>query len=412
MIAWARSHAPAGQLPAWCLAIGWPVAGWLIGHTAWGHAAIATLAAVLALPALWAISTHRVHAAAMILAYFMAGARGMPDGAVVFFGDTAPAWWGIALWVASSSLLALPFYAFWSASKARRAGGFVLALAAVSVPPLGIFGWVNPVTVAGVLFPAAGWFGLLLTLMVFLLLAWGRTVFAIALAASSALVLGLASPATEAADPPGWQGFDTQFSKLSSAGADDAGQVLAAMERIRWLDGVIADMPAGSTLVLPETLLGRFTGSAQTQLSGAEAELRRKGARVLVGAELPIEGSLQYHNAVVVLGAQEGDSSAAKQGIPVPVSMWKPWADDGAQGELLASSNMIRVANQRVAAAVCYEQLLTYSMLKLMHERPTVLIAVSNVWWARTTSVPAIQEQSVHAYARLFNVPAISARNI
>jgi hypothetical protein len=394
-----------------CLPLAWPVLGWAVGHIAWGHAGIAQITVVLALPMLWSLASKRLEAAALMLGYFLASARGLPAGAVVFFGDSAPAWWGLAMWLSASLLLALPFMALWRPTGWGRAAGFAAALVVVAAPPIGIVGWTNPITVAGVLYPMSGWVGIGLTLGVFVVLAMGRRKAGLALTAATMALVSVVNSDPPAAAPPGWQGFDTQFAGLSSARADDAGQVLAAMDRIRWLERAIADMPRDATLVLPETVLGRFDGAGQALLDQSEQELRHKGSRVLVGAELPIEGSSRYLNAVVVLGAQQADSRAALQGIPVPISMWKPWADDGAQGDLLGRSSVIQVGAQRVAAAVCYEQLLTYSMLKLMSERPSVLVAVSNVWWARATSIPEIQDQSVRAYARLFDVPAVFARN-
>lgn len=385
--------------------------GAAVGCAAWGRSErLGGLLALLLLPLVWGGSRTRWEGLALMLGYYLAGARGLPGGAVVFFGDTAPTWWGRAMWLGASMLLCMPFALCWSRHARQRAAGFVLAIVVCLVPPLGIVGWLNPLLAAGILFPSAGWLGLVLTIALFiaLVLRMGRLIAVLALAAvmSNLVVSGAEPPAHER-----WLGFDTSFSKLSSAGADSSSQLLASTERIEWLRRVISDMPANATLVLPETVIGRFDGLAQAMLSQAEGELVAKRSKVLVGAELPGDGK-QYQNAVVVLGAQGHEDRTAVQGIPVPVSMWKPWASDGAQADFLSRANTITVAGHRVGVAICYEQLLAYSLLLLMWENPDRIAAVSNVWWARETNIPQIQFQSVHAFARLFGVPVVTARNI
>ncbi|WP_247391911.1 hypothetical protein [Ralstonia pseudosolanacearum] len=402
---------PEGKLQGVLRLIMSAAVGAVIGWIAWGHGESTWgLVGLLLLPLLWGALRSRWEGLGLMLTYYAGGARGLPGGAVAFFGDTAPHWWGLGMWLGASMLLSMPFALCWSGVPSKRAIGFALALLLCLVPPLGIVGWLSPLSVAGILFPFAGWLGLALTVVLFLALVLrrGRLIAGLVVAAA------VANAAALHADPVihlRWLGFDTSFPKLSSAGSDQATQYLSAMDRIQWLRGVIADMPPGATLVLPETVIGRFDGVAQSMLSEAEGELVAKNSRVLVGAELP-EDNGRYKNAVVVLGAQRGDDRAAIQGIPVPISMWKPWAADGAEADLLARGNTITVEGHRVGVAICYEQLLTYSLLRLMADKPDLIAAVSNVWWARATNIPQIQFQSVHAFARLFGVPVFSARNM
>lgn len=387
------------------------LAGAVVGSISWGRGeSLWGLLGLLVLPLWWGASRSRIQGLALMLAYYAAGARGLPGGAAVFFGDTAPHWLGLAMWLGASCLLSAPFALCWSRRPTSRAAGFLWALLVCLVPPLGIVGWLNPLSVAGILFPSGGWLGLALTLALFVALMLQKWRLIVGLALTAALA-NAGAWRVGASTPQRWLGFDTSFSKLSSAGSDQASQFLASMQRIEWLRRVVAGMPANATLVLPETFIGRYDGVAQAMLSHAEGELAAKNSRVLVGAELP-EGNAGYKNAVLVLGAQHRDDRAAIQGIPVPISMWKPWATDGAQADLLARDNTIMVDGLRVGVSICYEQLLAYSLLRLMADKPRVIAAVSNVWWARSTNIPKIQYQSVHAFARLFAVPVISARNI
>jgi apolipoprotein N-acyltransferase len=210
--------------------------------------------------------------------------------------------------------------------------------------------------------------------------------------------------------PAGWQGVDTNFSRLSSAGSDDAGQLLAAMKRVEWVRKFAERMPAHSVRVLPETVLGSVDGMAELALHDAQATLMARGSRLLAGAEL-LQADGRYQNAVMVLGAKAGEQRMAVQNIPVPVSMWRPWAPDGAVADVFGMGNVIEVNGARSGVVVCYEQLLPFSLLWVMMSRPDVIVAVSNVWWARETSIPDIQRQTVDAFGRLFGVAVVAAKN-
>lgn len=385
-------------------------AGLAIGWVCWGESQqLWMLIFALLLPICWALCVSRPQIFVLSLGYFMAGARGLPAGAVAFFGPDAPQWWGVVMWFSASVLWSIPFALFWSHAKYRRAWGFLAALLATSIPPIGIVGWISPLSVAGVLFPGSAWYGLIGCLAIFFFLVQGQYM---ALIPAFALALGLnfAAKDFERKHPPTWEAANTQFSNMWSAGTGYASQRLASMERTQWLVNRIEQLPAGSVLVLPETLLGRWDGIIEAMLADAERSLAAKGSRVLVGAEMDNRQG-GYQNVLVVLGAQEGESRLAIQSLPVPISMWKPWASDGAEADFMGRGNTITVGNQRVGVSICYEQLVIFSVLRLMLDRPDLIAAVSNVWWARATNIPDIQEQSISAFARLFNIPVISARN-
>jgi apolipoprotein N-acyltransferase len=75
---------------------------------------------------------------------------------------------GIAAWITTSALLASPWAAF--APRGRSAPTnflhAVLATLAVTLPPLGLIGWLSPLHVSGALFPGWGIAGLGLGLLV------------------------------------------------------------------------------------------------------------------------------------------------------------------------------------------------------------------------------------------------------
>ena len=404
-----------GQLAA---IICWAIIGGLIGWQAWGQGeGTSTLLLVLGLPVAYGLAGSRWSAGALLLAYYLAGARGLPGGSAVFFRDTAPWWYGWALYGAACLLLAFPYVVLWSRNKVGRGWRFLAAVLVVTVPPFGLFGWCSPLAVGGVLFPGLSWVGLvlvggLLSLLASLPSSVRRVFWSVGLVGivSVSINFGWSEPLM----PTGWRGVNTSFSRLASAGDGDAGQVLAAMKRVQWVKDFANSVADKESVVLPETVLGAFGGIAEFGLWPVEQRLAARGARILVGAELPMADG-RYVNGLVVLGDGGIGKSGrvfVRQGMPVPFAMWMPWSKkEGAVGDLLGRGTVIELNNQRVAGLICYEQLLTWSILQRMVDNPSILLAASNVWWARGTSIPVIQKETVAAFARLFGVAVVGAVN-
>lgn len=384
--------------------------GLAIGCISWGrNEQIWQLSILIFLPLCWGMAGSRVRAWALSFGYFLAGTRGLPTGAIAFFGENSPAWAGIALWLGACLALSVPYYIFWSRDVLRRAFGFMAAVLVTALPPLGIIGWVSPLSLAGVLFPNGAWLGLSCCLILFFFLI-RRNYYALGLFLILAITANFIAKDSVRSAPLEWEGRDTYFSGVWNGGANQAAQLLSSIERAKWLVTEIELIPPGVTVVLPETLLGRWDGLTEVILKDAEISLKERDSRVLVGAELA-NGEGGYKNALIVLGANENEQRLAVQSMPVPISMWKPWAIDGADADLLGRGNTIKVGPYQVGSSICYEQLVLFSMLRLMLDKPDVIAAVSNVWWARESNIPIIQQQSIGALSRLFNVPVISAKN-
>lgn len=386
------------------------VVGGLLGWLAWGAGPdVGRLTWILVLPLAWGMARTRLAASMLVAGYFLAGTRGMPVGSVVFFGDSAPVWFGWALWGGACALLTAPFALLWSSRLSVRAWRFLVAVGVSAIPPLGIVGWVSPLAVAGSIFPGLGWAGLVLALGMMAALVV-RSWQIVALLAVLSMVANGAAVLVDVKVPPGWQGVDTNFSGLSGAGSDDAGQVLASMRRVEWVKQFALSVPANSVGVLPEVVLGSFDAVAAYSLRATEAALTARGSRLLAGAVLPqLNG--QYKNVVMVLGAENGEKRVAVQNVPVPYGMWKPWASDGAVADVFGRDNVVTVNGLRAGVVVCYEQVLAYSLMWIMVDKPDVIVAVSNVWWARNTSGPNVQLQTADSFGRLFGVAVVVARN-
>lgn len=388
------------------------VVGGLVGVGCWGNCPqIWWLAGLLTLPLAWGIAESRLAGASLMFGYFLGGARSFPASANAFFPADAPASHGVLLYLAVCVVLTLPFVVFWAKDVRYRVLGFLVAVGVSCVPPIGVVGWGSPLVLAGLAFPLLGWMGLVFAMgsmaaVVVRSRRWLAVLFALAVAANVTAQFSVIEV------PRGWKGVDTQFRGVrGSGGRDDFGQMLASMARVEWLQEYARSLQPGSVVVLPETIVGAFDGLARMRLRSTERDLAANGSRILVGAEI-YESDGRFKNGILVLGAGEREERFAVQGIPVPVSMWKPWSNAGASADIFGRGHVITVGGVKVAAVLCYEHLLAFSMLRALALDPGVLVAVSNVWWAQGEGIPNIQNQTVGAFARLFGVPVVYAKNV
>ena len=382
---------------------------------AWGHlpgiwATAPTLLLPVLIPQLPRASRRFIAA----LIYFLVGSFSIVHGSAEFFGAGAgngsgPAdgigladglgladGMGWSFWIVSSVLLAAP----WLMARGPKLG--VLAVLIDALPPLGLIGWLSPLAGAGVLFPDMGIMGVIL-----LLIAWGSwpvktwgnwiTGGAI-LVALAANAIALFPPASS---PNGWIGLRTHTGELVTP-----------------LQGVVSAMQAGqralahpkaAAVVFPETIAGHWLPGTQAALFNEYQKRRNKSQIWLVGAVT--FGKTHRWDSVVEYapGVSKSGRIVARTALPVPVSMWAPWAKDRYGATWYEPVQ--KIAGQRVFTAICYDQALPWVWLEAVWQHPDVIVATSNVWWASKTDIPAIEDENTAAWARLMGSGVVMARN-
>lgn len=378
-----------------------PIAA-VLGFVGWSG----NVMAMLGLPVLvwiWRIAPSRRIAFMALLAYYLVADRGLLRGASVFFSDPLqkPSLMaGLAIWIAPSLLLALTWATLWGRRFPVVRLGAVLLL--ISVPPIGIFGWANPLTAAGAWFPGAGWWGLIAFLSLLLLLvsasAWRR--YGVALAVVLAVATNMVYTAPESTK---WMAINTQFQPSKN----DAGEYSRMRQLLAIADRGLARAVPGSVIVLPEAVGGNWEVNGPFWEQIGEAA-RRKEVTILVGGRHAIDEATQDVNGLFSVGFEDGIMIPGR--MPVPISMWIPFSSKGTVAAW-GHPGVTRVHGQIVAHLVCYEQLLIWPVLRSMVESPQILLGVANDWWAAGTTIPAIQRQVVEAWGRLFAVPVVFAAN-
>lgn len=361
-------------------------------------------------PALWAMSRSRLTAVLVSAGYFLAASRALPQGVANFYA--ADLWPGLLLWTAASLSFAGVHAVLWKARpevKSPGVGRTVMAMAArylaaamlMGLPPFGIIGWAHPLIAAGVLFPGWGWWGLVA-------MTAGLAMMTSRYWPAVAIVLGgfwLWSTATWTSpnQPEGWKGVDLeQGSSLGRDGSLDYHRDLIATVRA-------AALAKTRFIVLPESALGFWTPTVARLWSQG---LQGSEVTVIAGAAAIDPGG--YDNVMVEVSAYEA-RILYRERMPVPVSMWQPWRawtghGGGARANLFGNPT-VDIDGQKVAALICYEQLLLWPVLQSMLHSSTAIVAPGNGWWTAGTSIVAVQNVSVMAWAKLFGLPVVTAFN-
>lgn len=379
------------------------------GFIAWGDY-LPALAFAALLPLFWAEAPTRVIAGLAALVYYLAAARGLPVGTTVFFGPEAPRYLGSVLWVVSSVLLALPWMLLWpkqdKATPQAYAWRLPLVLALVALPPIGLFGWANPLTAAGVLFPKWGWAGLAALLVLMWTMCTARGIWRPLVAGF--FVIALVAQFWHGEPVAYWRGVDTNYNGNRFNPLDGP----RYFQRAYTINTEIIDqataLPARSVAVYPETLIGYWNMPTADLWESTDKLLAARGSTVLLGGLLNTGTPQLYDNAIIAVGADPGVKYL--QRVPIPISMWKPFTGTGAR-EHWFDTGIFTVQGRPVAGLICYEQLLIWPALVSLAHGPQAIIAPANSWWSKTTSIPGIQRTALRAWARLFNIPLITAFN-
>jgi hypothetical protein len=398
----------AGQGKYLLLVIASIACGWI----GWSGEVL-VLPVAMIFPALWAMAPSRLTAALVSAGYFLAASRGLPQGVANFYA--ADLWPGLLLWVAASMSFVGVHALLWMKAPDENASGkrgsadaarvvrYGLAMVLTGLPPFGITGWAHPMTAGGALFPGWGWWGVsaaAAALLVMTTRLWRAAAIVLA-----TFWLWSAAHWTAPNVPDGWMGVDLHQGQ--NLGRD--GSLAYQRDLIGTVLRTATQHPATRVVVLPESTLGFGT---PTVAHVWRESLRGSNLTVITGAAVVDPGG--YDNVMVAISAGEA-KILYRERMPVPGSMWQPWLrwtgqGGGARADFFGNP-VVKVAGARIAPLICYEQLILWPFLQSILHRSEIIVATGNGWWTDGTSIVAIQKASVTAWAKLFDLPVVTAFN-
>ncbi len=383
-----------------------PIVAATTGAVAWsGHVGLIPLSLVA--PLLIYRAKSRAHAYAMMFCYHSAASWPVIPGAHAFFGHQGTPLIGLFLCLTAATLLALPWGLMFTRGQGKAAVTSPLCILIAAIPPLGVIGWASPLLSAGVLFPGSKWLGLGF-IFVFLSLFRFKPGPSVACLALCTLVFqfGYTPPHL----PAGWEAVNTNYGGTGQGDADSATEYTTYQS----IQTTILESHA-AVLLFPEHLVPHWNESTEAFWGDTLTSLAAQHRTVLIGAGINPPASPRnpfaqnrYLNVLLALG--EENTVLYQERIPIPIGMWKPLGDDGVPLNLFARGT-IRLRDHNAAVLICYEQLLVWPFLSSALEHPTILLTTSNDYWAKGTRIPPIQQSSAASWARLFQLPVLSASN-
>jgi hypothetical protein len=366
----------------------------VIGGLGWsGNPALHFLA--LLYPFVYIHSRRRLDTLSAVF-YYASSTWPIIPGAQSFFQTGHHLGKPIAIWIAITALGSLPWILFYHRRFLPLSA--IAALLALALPPMGLVTVAHPLIATGLWYPGTRWFGLALPLI--LIAAHRRLetplVFAVLILASLAVHARFARPIAD----PHIVAVDTKIGNGSGSGAQ------AAEHRLQQ----IALAHPNALLIFPESVIPDWSAAHDARWASTFAQLNTQHTGILIGTTIPIPNTQANRNVLLSRGFTEHLSYV--QRVPIPLGMWQLGDSRHSFPLSLRFPATIRVWNRRAGVLLCYEQMTFWPAVETMARSPEMLIAPSNLYWARDTSIPAIQHLAAQDWADLWMIPLYEARNL
>lgn len=383
----------------------YPLSGLVIGYFAWSGPEWVGLAVLL--PAVWIAGRNRWEGSAAVLAYYLTGSRSLPDSSGAFFENEHSYLLGIIMWLAAGVLNTAPWAGLWTrtAGPLQLAARIAILLIVLMIPPFGLIAWLHPLLGAASNFPGTRWFGIAAGFLAILLvsilarqsLKWS------ALIATCILVAQPFIPANTKSFEE-WTGIDTQWGRPPEQATKSEykrlTQIASAAEK--------AFKNGSRVAILPEQIAGVWNRSSEAYLTARLKDYLQEGRILIVGGSINISG--RHLNTAFILSKDNVDHYYARQSVPV--SMWRPWAQNSYAPNWLASGIKI-IDGKKVLMSMCYEDFLFgLGLLPFIKDQPNIIISMANAWWAGNSNEVQVQRLHITSLGRIFGVPVIRSVNL
>jgi len=371
--------------------------GFLIGYLSWGHTLLLTPLSLFVFFAYFFIS-KRLLFWFLVLGYYMGTSRGLFYGTAIYYDDYI---YALLIYISVVLLMSTAWVLLWSQTQKGKIISFLITQILLLSPPISFISWTNPIQVAGLLFPDTGFYGFcLLLLLVIIVVNVKEKKIMMSLFVYMVISLSIYNfYYGKVKKEPSISTPKTHFIPQEKS--------INYMEMYKQQNRLVslANRKNNNFILFPENTLGKVTKSHQIIWNNLETNIT-----VLAGGTYAsLDRKNMYYNALFEI--RHGEIKPIyQQRVPVPISMWRPFSKEGAIATLFKNP-IIDYNGKKIAVLICYEQLVPFSYLHSFWYEPQQIFAISNLWWAKDTSILAIQEETLELWSRLFNIPSYMAYN-
>ena len=325
----------------------------------------------------------------LILSYYLFASRGLLIGTQSYYGDFYIA---LFFWFTASFLITLVWVIIWSPSQKKRLYLFPIMLTILILPPIGFISWVNPLISSAIIFPKLGFLGVALYLLFIYITTLIIKKYKPPLKQFTVLIIALVFTIYS-------QNMEIQNSQTlhpinsNLVYKNQAIDFMGDYRRQKKLLS-IANKNQYNNLLFHENALGVFTKNSMMIWKNLD-----NNKTILAGATI-YKNQNTYDNVLMEI-TNHSYKTIYKQRVPVPISMWKFWIEQGANAYFF-NNPIIEYKKSRVGVFICYEQLLSYTYFHTMLYNPDYIIGISNLWWVEDKSIVKIQKRSLKLWGILF----------
>ena len=337
----------------------------------------------------------------ILLGYYLFSSRGLLFGTANYFESNYIA---IMIWLTAALISSSLWILIWSPLKKKRLFIFPILLILLILPPIGFISWVNPIISSAILFPKLGFLGILLYILsiYILVIPSSRKIYLMKFIIGTLLISIIVLSHHSVKSVNNQIALHPINSHLIYK--NKAIDFMGDYRRQNKLLSIVNTSPY-KTILLHENALGNFNQNNMMIWRNMD-----KNKTVLAGATIINKRVGGYDNVLMGI-TYNSYRTIYKQRVPVPISMWKPWDEQGANAYLFQTP-IIEYKGTRVGVFICYEQLLTYTYLHTMLYDPKYIIGLSNLWWVKDKSIWKIQLRSMKLWGLLFDISSINSTNL
>jgi len=365
--------------------------GIIVAYASWSLSIKLTIFST-ALFFIYLLINQRITLFIITISYYLFASKGLLIGTDNYFENSYLA---VIIWLSSALIVSSIWIIIWSPSLKRRLYLFPIMLTILILPPIGFISWVNPIISSAIAFPKQGFLGVVLYLIsIYLITLIIHKQNRLLQLITTISILSISSI-----------NFNTQKSPTNNhiihpinsnlTYKNQAIDFIGDYRRQKKLLS-IANKSQYNNLLFHENALGAFT-----QNSMMIWERLNRNKTILAGAYIYRSRVGGYDNVLMEI-TNHSYKTIYKQRVPVPITMWRPWIEQGAKAYPFKSPT-ITYKQSRVGVFICYEQLLTYTYFHTMFYNPKYIIGISNLWWVEDDSIGEIQKRSLELWGRLFN---------